>query len=184
MHKDRKTLLDKIKIYWEKIDIPNVSEELWNLLALLVKTGWYKSGLEIWTANWYSAIWLWDAFEANWWKLITYELSTISYALSTQNIKDTKLEKVVDLRVGDYREMSEDSFDFVFIDARKSEYLDYLKFSLDRIQDGGLIIVDNIIKFKKKMPEFYEYVEKHLKDRHFVLPIQDWKDDGIMVIEA
>jgi predicted O-methyltransferase YrrM len=39
----------------------------------------------------------------------------------------------------------EETFDLVFIDAVKQEYLDYLELSLPRLRTGGVVIVDNLL---------------------------------------
>jgi caffeoyl-CoA O-methyltransferase len=38
-----------------------------------------------------------------------------------------------------------DTFDLLFIDALKEEYADYLKLSLPRLRNGGVVIVDNLL---------------------------------------
>jgi predicted O-methyltransferase YrrM len=38
-----------------------------------------------------------------------------------------------------------ETFDLVFIDAVKEEYLDYLELSLPRLRTGGVVIVDNLL---------------------------------------
>lgn len=38
-----------------------------------------------------------------------------------------------------------DSFDLIFIDALKEEYTDYLKLSLPRLRNGGVVVVDNLL---------------------------------------
>ena len=38
-----------------------------------------------------------------------------------------------------------DTFDLIFIDALKEEYADYLRLSLPRLRQGGVVIVDNLL---------------------------------------
>ena len=38
-----------------------------------------------------------------------------------------------------------ETFDLVFIDAVKEEYLDYLELSLPRLKTGGVVVVDNLL---------------------------------------
>jgi len=47
----------------------------------------------------------------------------------------------------------ENTFDFVFIDADKSNYLDYYEKSLKLIRSGGIIIIDNTIWKGKVLDE-------------------------------
>ncbi len=39
----------------------------------------------------------------------------------------------------------DETFDLVFIDALKEEYLDYLELALPRLRAGGVVIVDNLL---------------------------------------
>ena len=39
----------------------------------------------------------------------------------------------------------EETFDLVFIDAQKEEYIDYLELALPRLREGGVVIVDNLL---------------------------------------
>ncbi len=49
-------------------------------------------------------------------------------------------------------------FDFVFIDAEKTEYLDYLLLVEDKLHKGSVIVADNAGIFAKHMKNYLEYV--------------------------
>lgn len=51
-----------------------------------------------------------------------------------------------------------ESFDFVFIDAAKDEYLKYLKGIERSIRKGGVVVSDNVGIFENYMPDFLDYV--------------------------
>ena len=51
-----------------------------------------------------------------------------------------------------------ESFDMVFIDASKNEYLDYLKLSEDKLKKGGVVFADNVKIFAHNMQNFLDYV--------------------------
>lgn len=71
-------------------------------------------------------------------------------------------------------------FDFIFIDAMKKEYLDYLLASLPKCTPDALIVIDDVEKFANKMENLYTWLgENHV-------PYQIAKtdeDDSIMILE-
>jgi len=72
-------------------------------------------------------------------------------------------------------------FDFLYIDAMKREYLDYLLLSLPKLTDDALIVIDDVEKFRDKMQNLYKYLdENHIK---YTLEKTDI-DDSIMCIDA
>lgn len=181
MLKQRFELLTNLKNIWDKLKIPNISKENWKFLNFLIRQWWYKSGLEIWTANWYSTIWLGDAFKNNNWKLVSYEISLKDFEMANLNIKKAKLSNIISLRNENFLlSINKDIYDFVFIDWRKSEYLDYFIKIKPYLTKRFLIIFDDVIKFKHKMENLYSYLEKQKKLKYFVLKID--QDDWVMIL--
>jgi predicted O-methyltransferase YrrM len=74
-----------------------------------------------------------------------------------------------------------DYFDFVFIDAMKREYLDYLLLSLPKMTPDALIVIDDVEKFRPKMENLYTFLDE--KNIPYRLEKTD-PDDSIMIIEA
>lgn len=71
-------------------------------------------------------------------------------------------------------------FDFVYIDAMKREYLDYLLLTLPKMTPGARIIIDDVEKFASKMQNLYDWLEEHQ------IPYRLEKtdtDDSIMILE-
>lgn len=81
-----------------------------------------------------------------------------------------------------------DTFDLIFIDALKEEYADYLKLSLPRLRQGGVVIVDNLLwggqvageirspdqeSSTKALREFNKYFVNHPKLRAEILSVGD-----------
>ena len=67
----------------------------------------------------------------------------------------------------------------VFIDGRKSETLEYLKILSPYLQTTTHIIIDDVIKFKSKMIDFYNFLDMN---KIFYTIEQLDEDDGILVI--
>lgn len=128
-----------------------VSANQGKLLMLLAKARGAKNILEIGTLGGYSTIWLGRALPPGG-KLISLEYSPKHADVARANITRAGLGKSVEVRVG----AAIDSlpklasaglkFDFIFIDADKQGYCDYLDWSLKLSNPGTLIIADNVVR--------------------------------------
>ncbi len=74
------------------------------------------------------------------------------------------------------------TYDLIFIDARKTSYLKYLKEALTYLNTGGVIVLDDVIKYRDKMSDLFPYIEG-LSDQYtsVTLPIEG--DDGILILK-
>ena len=52
------------------------------------------------------------------------------------------------------------SFDLIFLDAEKTQYLAYLKAIEKNLHKGSVIVADNVGIFKDQMQDYLEYVRK------------------------
>ncbi len=83
-------------------------------------------------------------------------------------------------------------WDLVFIDADKSNYLNYYNLCFDQVKPGGYILIDNVLwsgkvlaKNRKKLDEdtqailaFNTYVQKDERVQNVLFPIRD----GLMIL--
>lgn len=123
---------------------PIIEPEVGNLLNLLVKLHKPKRILEIGAAIGYSTLWL--ARDLNG-EIVTIELNEAS-AKEAQDNFDTLGYDNIKLLTGNALEILptlEGKFDFIFIDAAKGQYPNFLEESLRLINDGGLIIADDVL---------------------------------------
>jgi predicted O-methyltransferase YrrM len=123
---------------------PIIEPEVGNLLNLLVKLHKPKRILEIGAAIGYSTLWLARDLEG---ELVTIELNEAS-AREAQDNFDTLGYDNIKLLTGNALEILptlEGKFDFIFIDAAKGQYPNFLEESLRLINDGGLIIADDVL---------------------------------------
>jgi predicted O-methyltransferase YrrM len=131
------------------IQVDPTMGKLLNLLARMVHA---ERILEVGTLGGYSTIWLARALPADG-KLITLEYSPEHAAVAEKNIAGAGLADLVDLRVGPaleelprIAEAGEGPFDFVFIDADKSNQDKYLAWALDNTHVGSVIVGDNVVR--------------------------------------
>jgi predicted O-methyltransferase YrrM len=62
-------------------------------------------------------------------------------------------------------------FDFIFIDAEKSEYLQYLKLAENRISKNCVVVADNVKIFKNTLGDYLNHVRnpKNYKSKTYDL---------------
>jgi len=130
----------------------NVSPAQGKFLQLLVRLQHSKRVLEIGTLGGYSTIWLARALPHDG-RLITLECESLYADVARQNIGRAGLSKKVEIRFGPAAHslaglLAEKTapFDFIFIDADKPGYPEYLTWSLKLSRPGTLVIADNIIR--------------------------------------
>lgn len=122
------------------------------LLYLLAQMQGARRILEIGTLGGYSTIWLARALPAEG-VLVTLEADTHHASVARGNIARAGLAGVVELRVGlaletleTMRGESVAAFDFIFIDADKSNNPGYLEWAVRFSRPGTVIVVDNIVR--------------------------------------
>jgi predicted O-methyltransferase YrrM len=128
-----------------------VTADVGRLLKILVAMTEGKLAIELGTLAGYSGIWIARGLAEDG-KLITveYEDKHADFAQAEFEKADVadKVELVrgaaLDVLPEIARRVGENSVDFVFIDARKSEYLDYLRLVKPLIKSGGMLVADNV----------------------------------------
>jgi predicted O-methyltransferase YrrM len=138
--------------------------------------------LEIGTANGYSAIQFALELRNTGGKITTIEFSTLSHGQAVQNFETAGVQDLIDSRLGnalDILPTLEETYDFVFIDGMKRRTKDFLELVWEKVPEGGIIIVDDVIKFREKMVGFWEYLEEK-NIAYNIIPIDI--DDGIVMI--
>ena len=129
-----------------------VSATQGKLLHLLVRIHKARAILEIGTLGGYSTIWLARALPPGG-HLITLEFEPTHADVARANIARAGLAGCVDVRTGRALEIlpqlaAEDRgpFDLIFIDADKTETVDYFKWALKLARAGSVVIVDNVVR--------------------------------------
>jgi predicted O-methyltransferase YrrM len=122
------------------------------MLELLAKATGAQRILEIGTLGGYSTISLARALGVDG-ALITLELEDKHALVARANIERAGLGDVVTVRVGPAADslrslvaQEEETFDFIFIDADKEGYPEYLELSLALAHPGTLIVADNVVR--------------------------------------
>ncbi len=130
----------------------NVSPNQGKFLSLLVQSHQAKRVLEIGTLGGYSTIWLARGLPFDG-QLISLELEQHHADVARKNIERAGFARQVEVIVGSAADtlkklvaLGTEPFDFVFIDADKEGYPEYLELSLDLSHAGTLIVADNVVR--------------------------------------
>jgi predicted O-methyltransferase YrrM len=133
----------------------NVSPTQGKLLHLLARIQGARRILELGTLGGYSTIWLARALPAEG-RLITLEANAKHAEVARENIARAGLARLVEVRLGSALDSLKQMiasgcapFDFIFIDADKSGYPDYLTWTLKLSRPGAMIIADNVVRNAK-----------------------------------
>ena len=149
--------------------------------------------LEIGTYTGYSAICLARGLQKEG-KLITIEINDELRGTAKKFFRKAGLEDQIELINGDALDMIpalKGSFDLVFIDAHKDNYVNYYNLVIDRVSSGGYILADNVLWGVKvldnKLPDqttqiidqFNKMITSDMRVDNLLLPLRD----GIMVVK-
>lgn len=121
------------------------------LLQMLIQMNNCKRVLELGTFAAYSTMWLARALPKDGY-ILTIEGRDTHAALAQENIDHAKLPQTIELKVGRAADILKalpddfEPFDFIFIDADKQGYPEYLELSLNLSHSGTIIVLDNVIR--------------------------------------
>ena len=121
------------------------------LLQMLIQMNHCKRVLELGTFAAYSTMWLARALPKEGY-VLTIEGRDTHAAVAQENIDHARLPPTIELKVGRaadiLKALPEDfePFDFIFIDADKQSYPEYLELCLDLSHSGSIIVLDNVIR--------------------------------------
>lgn len=119
-------------------------------MALLVQAMGARNCLEIGTFTGYSALAVALAIPENG-RIVCCDISEEWTAIGRSFWKKAGVDRKIDLRIGpalrtlDELRKETQSFDFVFIDADKTNYANYYEACLPMLRPGGILAVDNTL---------------------------------------
>lgn len=157
------------------------------LLALLVRLTGARRVLEIGTFTGYSALCMAEALPRNG-RLTTCEINPERAAIARSFFKRSPHGRKIKLRLGPALETLADlprsaSFDFVFIDADKENYVNYYEAVLPHLRPGGVIVADNVLwsgrvlapkkKTDRAIVAFNKHVHRDRRVGSVLLPVRD-----------
>jgi predicted O-methyltransferase YrrM len=144
------SLIDEIREYGIKNDVPIMSVESIETITKIIKENNIHSILEIGTAIAYSTICLASIDGIN--KITSIERDNDRFEIATSNVKKSKLKNIELIHDDALNTVINDMYDLIIIDAAKSQNKRFLDKYKPNLNKNGIIIVDNL--------DFHGYVGK------------------------
>ena len=135
--------IKEIEKYAEENNIPIMQKDGIEFLTKYIKENKIKNVLEIGSAIGYSSIMM--ELVDNDIKVTTIERDEERYNIALKNIDEFNLNDRINIILGDALDTNiEGTYDLIFIDAAKSQYIKFFeKYELN-LKQGGVIVTDNL----------------------------------------
>lgn len=140
--------LNELERYAKKTNVPIIRTEMQSLLKFLLAMKEPKEILEVGTAIGFSAL-LMSEYGPKDCHITTIEKYEKRIPLAKENFKKAGKEEAITLLEGDATEILqtlEGSYDFIFMDAAKGQYINFMPDILRLLKVGGLLISDNVLQ--------------------------------------
>lgn len=142
---ERQGLLKEMEEFAHSYSVPISQPESIRFIEVLLKIKPAEKILEVGTAIGYSAIIM---AKASGGEVTTIELSDDAYRKANEFISRSDVAGKINVIHGDANEVLPDlegSFDFIFVDAAKGQYNDFLPHCMRLLKKGGVLVSDNIL---------------------------------------
>ncbi len=140
--------LDELENYAIETNVPVIRPQVQSLLKLLLAMKQPKQILEVGTAIGFSALFM-SEYGPVGCRVTTIEKYEKRIPIARENIRKAGKEEVVTLLEGDAAEILKGlggSYDFIFMDAAKGQYINFLPDILRLLPTGGILVSDNVLQ--------------------------------------
>jgi caffeoyl-CoA O-methyltransferase len=152
--------LDRHHGSWQDLNVPaSDGQALYDIIVAHK----YRNALEIGTSTGHSGIWIAWALSKTGGRLVTLEIDKSRHQEALANFREAGLAAFIDARLGDAHTLVPalaGQFDFVFCDADKDWYKNYLVAALPKLTIGGCFAAHNISerKYAGMNRDFLKYI--------------------------
>ena len=157
------SLLRELEQIAKREHLPSIGPIKGKIISDIIKRYKPTKILEIGTLHGYSAILMVDLlFDDG--KLITIEIDKNLADIARKNIAKAGLSNKIEVISGNALEviptLTGYKFDLIFLDAAKSEYLQYLRLLEEKhlMKKDSVVVADNVILYENEMKDYLEYV--------------------------
>lgn len=140
--------LHELEKYAKETNVPIIRPQMQSLLKFLLTWGKPMKILEVGTAIGFSAL-LMSEYAPKGCHITTIEKYEKRIPLAKENFKKAGKEDMITLLEGDATQILADmdeTFDLIFMDAAKGQYIHFLPDILRLLEAGGLLVSDNILQ--------------------------------------
>lgn len=141
-------ICEEIERYARQTHVPIIRKEMESFLKVMLLVKKPKRILELGTAIGYSAI-LMSEYMPKEATITTIENYEKRIPIARENIKKAQKEDKIQLLEGDASQIMDtltQTYDFVFMDAAKGQYKKFLPQVMRLLENGGLLISDNVLQ--------------------------------------
>ena len=128
--------------------VPIIRREMQSFLKVLLQIKAPKRILEVGTAVGFSTL-LMSTYNPADCEIVTIENYEKWIPIAKENFRKAGKEEQITLLEGDAQEILKTltgSFDFIFMDAAKGQYINFLPEVLRLLEDGGILLSDNVLQ--------------------------------------
>ncbi len=154
------------------------------LLRILIEAKGAKRGVEVGSATGFGAMNMGIGFERTGGHLTTIDIDPEMVRTCRENVAKIGLEKTVTVVEGDALAVLpklEGEFDFLFIDAAKSDYMKYFEAIRPKLKPGSVIVADNVIRSAEAMRDFLDFMKESPDYEMVIVRASTEKDDGMAI---
>ncbi len=140
--------LDEIEKYAMETDVPIIRKSMQSFLRFLLTMQKPMKILEVGTAIGFSAL-LMSEYAPEGCEITTIEKYEPRIPIARENFKKAGKEEVITLLEGDAAEILKEltgSYDMIFMDAAKGQYIHFMPDILRLLKEGGLLVSDNVLQ--------------------------------------
>jgi len=166
-------VLRKIEERADREFLPIIGPEKGKVIVEILRSARPKRVLEVGTLIGYSAVVISKELEDDA-QVVTIEIHGEEVEDAVENIRKAAILAKVDVITGNAVQVIPEltgDFDFVFLDAEKTEYLDYLQLVEDKLCAGAVVVADNAGIFADQMQDYLGYVRNSGKYSSKYVPV-------------
>ncbi|HHX54874.1 MAG TPA: O-methyltransferase [Clostridiales bacterium] len=173
-------------------NVPIIKKETQALLRFLIKFNKPKKILEIGTATGFSAVYM-SEYMPEQASITTIEKVEMRLEKARTNLKTSPRSDKIALLEGDalvildkLAKEEKQSYDFIFLDAAKGQYLNFLPGILELLSSKGMLITDNVLQDGTISGSRYAIKRRdrtiHIRMREYLYKLKHTKDLETIII--